>query len=276
MKNKIYKINKLLSHFSIQISKIYENDYKYYKYLDAMIEPKYVNLGGGDFYHRFWVNVDFDNDYYKEKIVRKNFINFDLTSFIKLPFKDNSVNIFYSSHLIEHLSNEHNDFLFSEVYRCLNNGGIFRIVCPDNDLYYNAYIRNDIDFFKYKSAFGFLSETIQQRFLDHFASCLTLQHPCKGLKKMSDEEIDSYFKEFSKEEAYNKILSLIPDKRDSIYFGDHINWFNYEKLNRMLSKYNFTTIFKSGYGQSSDVRLRNTYYFDNTCPDISLYVEAYK
>jgi len=44
----------------------------------------------------------------------------------------------------------------------------------------------------------------------------------------------------------------------------------------MLRKAGFSKIFLSGYGQSFSPVLRNTDLFDNTHPEISLYVEAIK
>ena len=64
-----------------------------------------------------------------------------------LIFPDESASLVFSSHMIEHISNESASFLFSEVYRILKPGGVFRVVCPDMDKIIQAYRENDLYFF---------------------------------------------------------------------------------------------------------------------------------
>ena len=45
---------------------------------------------------------------------------------------------------------------------------------------------------------------------------------------------------------------------------------------KTVEKAGFTKIYLSGYGQSFSPVLRNTFFFDNTAPELSLYVEAFK
>lgn len=79
---------------------------------------------------------------------------------------------------------------------------------------------------------------------------------------------------------YEKALNYIKDKCileiQKKYSVDHINWWNKDKLFRMLQEAGFEEVYLSGYGQSLSPVLRNTSYFDNTCPYLSLYVEAKK
>jgi predicted SAM-dependent methyltransferase len=53
-----------------------------------------------------------------------NFIN-------GFPFEDNSFQVAYSSHVLEHFTLEQGEFLIKEAYRILKNKGILRIVVPD-------------------------------------------------------------------------------------------------------------------------------------------------
>lgn len=48
-----------------------------------------------------------------------------------LPFKDNTVDYVYSSHVIEHFSHTEVDSVLREWARVLKNGGVFEIRCPD-------------------------------------------------------------------------------------------------------------------------------------------------
>jgi predicted SAM-dependent methyltransferase len=78
---------------------------------------------------------------------RNNKINFANAS-KKLPFKNDSIDVIYSSHMLEHLSrSEAINFIF-EVRRSLSNGGILRISVPDLRKLVERYIGNsDADVF---------------------------------------------------------------------------------------------------------------------------------
>jgi len=78
---------------------------------------------------------------------RNNKINFANAS-KKLPFKNDSIDVIYSSHMLEHLSrSEAINFIF-EVRRSLSNGGILRISVPDLRKLVERYIGNsDADAF---------------------------------------------------------------------------------------------------------------------------------
>lgn len=47
------------------------------------------------------------------------------------PYKDNSVDIVYASHLFEHLNLKTANYFLTEAYRVLKKGGVIRIVVPD-------------------------------------------------------------------------------------------------------------------------------------------------
>jgi predicted SAM-dependent methyltransferase len=82
----------------------------------------YLNLGCGSQISTEWINLDV-NPYAEE-------VNFwDASQGI--PYDQNSVDVIYHSHLLEHLSeNDGRDFLL-ECYRALKPGGILRIAVPD-------------------------------------------------------------------------------------------------------------------------------------------------
>ena len=58
-----------------------------------------------------------------------------------LPFADNSVELIYSEHALEHFYREHDaPFLLRECLRVLKPGSWMRITVPDASLYLNYYI----------------------------------------------------------------------------------------------------------------------------------------
>ena len=69
---------------------------------------------------------------------RRNIIFADATK--EFPFKDNSADIIYSSHMLEHLSRHSASHFIKECHRVLKKGGILRIVVPDIKKLSDAYL----------------------------------------------------------------------------------------------------------------------------------------
>uniref|UniRef100_B8HND3 Methyltransferase type 11 n=1 Tax=Cyanothece sp. (strain PCC 7425 / ATCC 29141) TaxID=395961 RepID=B8HND3_CYAP4 len=62
-----------------------------------------------------------------------------------LPFHDESVDCFYSHHVIEHLPNLQTHF--REVYRCLKPGGVYRVGGPNGDSAIIKFLEKDTRWF---------------------------------------------------------------------------------------------------------------------------------
>ena len=97
-----------------------------------------INVGAGHWCKRGWKAMDFISDWYSENAVFIDYY-YDLTKRYKMPFNDNEVELFYSSHTLEHISKEDSEFTLGEIYRCLKPSGAVRITLPDMDLIYNRY-----------------------------------------------------------------------------------------------------------------------------------------
>lgn len=83
-----------------------------------------VHLGPGQRnYLHGWINVD------ANLLTAKIDVWADLTG--GLPFRDGTVDLFYSHHVIEHLPDRALAPLFAEMFRCLKPGGGIRIAGPD-------------------------------------------------------------------------------------------------------------------------------------------------
>lgn len=97
-----------------------------------------AHLGPGKTkYLRGWVNVD------ANAFTAKCDIWADLRN--SLPFRDNSVDAFYSHHVIEHLPSIQSHF--DEMYRCLKPDGVFRIGGPNGDAAIHKFVSGDAAWF---------------------------------------------------------------------------------------------------------------------------------
>lgn len=61
------------------------------------------------------------------------------------PFKDNSVDLIYASHCLEHFSHHQVSTVLNEWFRVLKQDGILRLAVPDFDCLVNIYQKSDRD-----------------------------------------------------------------------------------------------------------------------------------
>jgi len=90
-----------------------------------------LNIGSGAAKINNWINIDMG-------------LGADLVLDVRrgLPFKNNSINIIYSEHFVEHLSLEEGTSFVRECFRCLKTGGVMRIATPDLDFIVDKYSTN--------------------------------------------------------------------------------------------------------------------------------------
>jgi predicted SAM-dependent methyltransferase len=103
--------------------------------LQSCMQSKFLNLACGDFYvkNNHWVNLDWYP--HSEYVEKANLIE-------KLKFPDETFEVVYTSHFVEHIPKEKLDFILSECYRVLKPRGILRIVVPDFENIVREYLRN--------------------------------------------------------------------------------------------------------------------------------------
>jgi len=96
-----------------------------------MSKLPYLNLGCGSHFHPGWVNVDFSKT---EEVIGHNLLN-------GIPFGDNTFEVVYHSHVLEHFQKEDATKFINECYRVLKPGGIIRIAVPDLEQIVKNYSR---------------------------------------------------------------------------------------------------------------------------------------
>lgn len=251
----------------------------------------FLNIGAGKWTHPLWQNHDFVQPPY-DKFTPPD-LNIDLSVLEPLPVPDESYYLLYTCHTVEHLTKEMMDFWFAECCRILKPGGVLRVVTPDIETAYWAYLTDDLRYYNQRytsrmkeggkpvmaSSFGFGKKQsgVARNFLARFASCLnnpaTIIGP-DGTPMDAEAGVHAWFKAKPAAEAYDAILEQgdFATKKP----GQHINWYTGEKLSAMLTSAGFDYAVRTSYGQSVCPLMRNKFYFDRTRPNESIYMDAIK
>jgi predicted SAM-dependent methyltransferase len=92
---------------------------------------KYLNLGCGKRFHKDWVNLDFVST--NPLVKAHNLLN-------GIPFENNTFDVVYHSHVLEHFNQVDGKKFIQECYRVLKPGGIIRIAVPDQEHIVRQYL----------------------------------------------------------------------------------------------------------------------------------------
>lgn len=251
----------------------------------AMTDRRFVNVGAGDFYHPYWTNLDFVNDHYGPR--QKNVVNYDLTQNTPLPFNDESLEIIYTSHTIEHVPFVNGMNLFKEAFRCLKKGGILRVTTgPNADTDFRALMSGDKDWFywdaEYKRSTDIATRykkppeevPLAERWLHHVFSQLAENDLAPSDRKYQESEILALIEEKGFPEVMNWFESQTEFSSSRPQY--HVTWWNHDRLQSAIESSGFRNVYRSGFWQSASPVMRQTPLFDTTHPQMSIYVEAVK
>jgi len=233
---------------------------------------KTVKINLGDSY--LWKQKNKLKDWTCVDLYHKSDVSIDFRKKQVLPFGTNTVDIAFTSHMVEHINDDADMFLFKEIYRILKPNGTVRIVCPDYDKAMDAYKNKNIKFFQ-KGGVRTIGKTLERMFVNYFASFRKKGY--RGIANYSGgpivkpEEVKKIIATGDRDKIINWCVSKIP--KDAPYIA-HVNGFNYNKIRLMLQRAGFKTIYKSAYRKSKVPELR-TGAFDNR-PTVSLYTECKK
>lgn len=290
MKRQLLKLARSLGYDVKKMPKTDLAIYKKHYNKDSINNKRFYNLGAGSFYHPYWTNIDYYSDWYSDnKKTSMSGVHHDFMTLKELPIDRDSAEVVYSSHTVEHITDEAAQKMFDEAYRILKKDGVLRITTPNIDLEHRAFKDNDRDYFYWVDNYSKKKEierinitkpmkqaSIEQIFLYHFAGSVSELHGDGSKERISDNGLRSLFSEKSFEDALNYCTNKCNLEIQSRYPGNHINWWNPEKMTNMFKNVGFTKIFQSGFGQSFSPIMRDVRLFDNTHPKISLYMEAVK
>ena len=245
---------------------------------DSLKNKKFLNVGAGKFQHKFWTNIDYGSEQYAK--IQTNFVELNLMEEPKFPFEDNSIEIIYTSHTIEHITNNPVLNFIKESQRILKKGGVLRITCPDSKLLLNSVkfkVENFWDWRKewFLKQFNITPEEIE---LEDFLIRELSTARCRFFENVKDPLFPKDVQEKMENLDDDAFLEWIVEKNvfDEKFANYHINYWSFKKLEDMCIKAGFSKIYRSGFGQSLSPPLTNTKLFDNTHPKMSLYFEARK
>jgi SAM-dependent methyltransferase len=153
---------------------------------------KKLNLGCGGQVIDEWINVDFALGAKLLKIPLLRFINkrirlFNLdwnkNIFIhnltrRFPWKDESVDIIYCSHTLEHFTRKDGLIFLEECHRVLKNNGIIRILVPDLQSIVNNYNNKIIPANEFVESLLVLYKTSGSKLKSFFAPLVQSPHKC--------------------------------------------------------------------------------------------------
>lgn len=148
--------------------------------------PIMVNLGSGLTVAPGWIHVDgslnalaarlpeaslkilyrwsdnrqwFSRDQYVQILTQHRFVHHRLQ--YGVPFDDDTVDVIYSSHALEHIFFEEAQILLQDAYRALKRGGLIRIAVPDLEhavrLYQAGSKEQALEFFFSRNRIGYLN-----------------------------------------------------------------------------------------------------------------------
>lgn len=248
-------------------------------YLKFGNSGKFINIGAGEyFYHPKWKNYDL----YEESLVEnvEHFYNYDLRETANHPFPENDVDIFYCSHTMEHIPAESINTVIKRLYDALRPGGILRVIVPDADMILEAYDNLDFEFFKaYES--WFKKRTNENVLIEDYLvqliatpKCRVYNEKIRHCNPLSIEEIQQNRANMNNEEFLNYLIEGLTENNN--YGTDHLNWFNATKMIELLEDNGFSSVYRSAYGQSKELVMRQVPIFDETLPYLSLFIEAKK
>ena len=242
---------------------------KYSKYNKKSL---FINLGCGGFSHKKWINYDLPGKtaYFKQVLGKPN-IDFyplnlcDENSTINQD--DNSVDLAYISHVIDHLDTKSISRTLKEIYRVLKPGGIVRIVLPFTDRFLeNCKLIGEQENIP-------LDQKISSTFL-------TIKHSLSDAEKINKDKLFeiavAYNYNFENIEDYlaNSINSLYEFNPNSPY--RRLAYFNNQRMLSYSKNAGFRACFPLIKGHSFAKPFLNPCVFDVTEPQMSMYFELLK
>jgi predicted SAM-dependent methyltransferase len=265
-----------------------ESDVPLQNYVDlfgeeSVRERRFYNVGGGtQFVHPAWTVINHPSEHYGKDYMD---LQWDLMSDKPMPIESGNANVIFSRYTLEHVTDAAVAHFLADAHRALAPGGYLRIIVPDIEIYYRAYLAKDPALFHRPGQVGesfpnkkFLADpnqaSFQQRLLWTFASNASTLHPDGAPERVTDRELQEKLKQLDLEAVLDYCTAKVSIEVQRRYPENHINWFSAAKLERMMRAARFQSVYQSAQGQSKCPILRDVKLLEARRPEIALYMEA--
>ena len=262
---------------------ILTSDYQILYGAEVAASERLFNIGAGVWKHPCWTNIDLPAQTEAFAAIQAPCIHHDLVKQSVLPISTAAADAIFCSHVVEHLPDAIVKTLMKEAYRCLDKDGVFRIVTgPCADLDWAALMRKDDkwwywfkdpDFRKSIKA-GLKPMSIYDEWLYSVATPRSPYSEAKCSEKYDSLQVEELVEKYKDRPQYLLDLLTHSLEFEHAFAGNHISWWNFDKLYKSLIEAGFVNVYRSAYGQSASALMRDLRYFDQTYPQISVYVEA--
>ena len=264
-------VNHILGKFNYHISKIDQ------PIIDSKDSDKIlVNLGSGNWSCERWINLDYASEWYADAQKNHKIVPYDIRN-DDLPFSDNSVDVIYCSHVIEHIENIHIQKMFEECYRVLKQGGIMRIACPDAEFLYQVSKFNN-DYWNWRNEWFnsecFYTKKTPPRTVDFLVREIATPKLLNYVHSINKEDYNEAFETMDMYDFFELLTKDLVFRVDAV--GDHINYWTFDKAKKMLQTAGFKSIIRSKWNGSASAEMKHKLKFDVFYPNMSLYVESIK
>lgn len=175
-----------------------------------------LNVGAGSYHINGFISLDIETEHYKKRQDRP-FKIYDIRS-DDMPFKDNSVDNIYVSHVLEHIEKEYIQTFFIEAARVLKKGGVLRICVPDGKFLYQVSMVDRSNYWKWRNINQNDEDSLFQAYIREVISSL------ENLS-MDDPKLFNRLKNMQYDELRNFLINL-DIKFDYKNPGNHIHFFD--------------------------------------------------
>ena len=157
---------------------------------------QYLNLGCGDRFNASWTNINFVST--GQGVIAHNLKQ-------GIPFPDNSFDVVYHSHVLEHFPKEEAEPFIRECYRVLRPKGILRVVVPDLEQIAKMYLHS---LEKASNGSEEWEQNYQWMFLEMYDQTVRNQTGGEMLKFLSQPDLSN--QEFVVKRCGVEVQNLIP------------------------------------------------------------------
>jgi SAM-dependent methyltransferase len=233
---------------------------------------KFINFGSGAFFHNRWKNYDYpgQSSYYKSLQGKQNKDVHPIDLCIKnlsIPELNDSVQLIYCSHTLEHLDKDSSLRFIKECHRILVKGGVLRVALPNT--------KNDFYLLRCLMKQSNVSDVVIKNYAQDASPRI--------LFDTKDLDFDS-LKELLREASFesNTFYKILINKypKMSLFDGNkperHINYWDFDNLADVMCGAGFEATIPTYQGSSVASPFRNIHVFDTTEPHATIFADIIK